>query len=39
MEDQLNAKIKEVAAAQPGVTGVLIVDQYGLAVESYGSLT
>ena len=38
MEDNLNSKIKEIAGSQPGITGVMIVDRYGLAVESFGSL-
>ena len=39
MEEHLNAKIKEIASGTSGVTGVMIVDRYGLPVESYGSLT
>ena len=38
MEEHLNAKIKEIASSQPGLTGIMIVDRYGLPIESYGSL-
>ena len=38
MEEHLNAKIKEIASSQPGLTGIMIVDRYGLPIESFGSL-
>ena len=34
MEDQLNAKMKEVASSHANHTGVMLVDKYGLIVES-----
>ena len=39
MEEHLNAKIKEIASSESGVTGVMIVDRYGLPIERYGSLS
>jgi len=38
MEEKLAAIVKEMAA-KDGVKGVLIVDKYGLPIESVGSMT
>ena len=38
MEEHLNTKIKDIASSSD-VTGVIIVDRYGLTIESYGSLS
>ena len=38
MEEQINVKIKEIASSGSGVTGVMIVDRFGLPIESYGSM-
>ena len=39
MEEHLNSKLKDIAGASSDVTGVIIVDRYGLPIESYGSLS